>query len=547
MMRRALWAVCVSLTVMLAASCGPETPDAWNQPYELEGPVEAKGELIYLNQTLEQLHILEPGKSNGSVDLTVSTVSTGKKPTKMALSPSKESLYLVNSGDKSLSVYDLTSEDFSRSTVELDSAYDRITVDPAGEFVVLSFTGRSNSECIACNLNEIAILDLRKGVPDQAKHVTLPKRAQDIVFADEFNLDGSKQRLAAALSPSQISLIDLQALMADNKDDGVREVPLTVSQAEQIKQPKQAVFDVTPNSKSSNTISLYLLTVGGNDVTQVAIQPSARKESNLKFDLSVNQLAAGTNPSAMTILDLPEAGTRLLTLDSRRPQFHLVDVKSGEGSSFSLPLTSAASDLLVYNTVVSTTEGEKTETRVLAWSRNSPLVAVIRPASIAIADDNPTVGRSVEAIRLDSVPSSVRMDKSAERERALALHGQQSGGFSVLNLQATENNAISIQGAALGDIEFAGPVAWGVFSGKPNFGKFNLETGHPTTYPLPSAGDDIFFDSEDGLIAVDHGRPEGEFTVIDINKAKADETAKNARVFQGVFVQDLLQTEFPED
>lgn len=531
----------LALTAGALAGCGDETPAGWDEPLEISEPLEAGDRLVYLNRTLEQVQVLEPARSGDSFKLRDTRVPTGAEPTELALSTDDSKLFVINSGDETLGIYDLSGEDIERQTVDIDSAYDQITVDPAGEFVLLSFSGSPGSGCVACNLNEIGVVDLRGDEPT-ATFDTLNKRAEELVFAESFELAGGQQRLAAALSPSQITVIDLKALLEGDRQNGLREVPLTKSQAEQVKDPEQAVFDVTPDTEGSETIHLYVRTRGSDDVTQVSIKPSARMDAERKFDVSVNQLAAGNSPAAMTVLDL-ESGTRLLTLDGQRPRFHLVDVKSGEGSSFALPMNATADDLLVYETVVETGDGnEGPETRVLASSTSSPLVAVIRPSTISITGDNPTVGRSVEAIRLDGVPRVIRRDETVEFERAIAIHSGNQAGFSVLNLQPGENSAVFIQGASLSDLTFASSVAWGVFQGKENFGRFDLERGHPTVFELPAPGQRIFLDREEQLVVVEHASQIGEFTVVDAN----DPAPQNGKLFQGIFLQDLFTQPIPD-
>jgi hypothetical protein len=292
---------------------------------------------------------------------------------------------------------------------------------------------------------------------------------------------------------------------------------------------------VTPSEQAPNTVSLYLLTDTGSDVTQVAIQPSINQDSPRKFDLSVNQLAAGQQPGRMTLLELPQ-GDRLLTISETQTEFTIVDIESGESSTFDLPMTSPATQLLTYRTAV---DGEP-ETRVLAYSPRSPLVSVIRPESIAVGSDTPTVGRSVVAVRLKAAPSRIEMDMTADTERAIAYHGGISSGFTVLNLRT--NRAVPIQGAALGDVTFSGPFAYGVFRGTADFGIFDLSNGHPTDYPLPMEGQRIFVLEDQELILVDHGRREGAFTVF----RGGEEPSKDAaRVFENVFLRDLLGQELP--
>ncbi len=540
----------VSLVAALAslvalAGCGPEPAPEWDEPFRVDGPVETDRAMIYLNRTRESLHILEPDTSENPVGLERNDVATGPDPHRMALSADEDRLFVLNHGDSTLSVFELDSSVHERNDVALDSNFDRITVDPAGEFLILSFSGDGRSDCLACNLNEIGIVDLRDGVPERARTETLPKRAEEIVFAPGFSLDGTSHRLAAALSPSQISVLDLPELVADNDNDGVRKVPLTVSQAERVRAPREALFHLPPTDDDTprQSISLYVLTTNQDDVTQVSIAPAADPEGDRKFDLSINQLAAGRQPTAMTILEFPEKGTRLLTLDGDRPRFHLIDVDSGESSGFSLPLSRPASDLLSYE-VASAGDDAGPESRLLAWTPDSGLLAVIRPSEIAIGGEEPTAGRSVQAIRLDQAPASLRLDASADRRRAIAVHAAPGGGFTVVELDDDDHDTITIQGASLGDVQFAGPVAFGLFEDRPNFGRFELADGHPTNFPLPRAGDHIFYDADDGLVVVDHGATAGDFTVADIDPDAPDSTPDRSRVFEGVFTRNLLDHQF---
>ncbi|MFU8802424.1 MAG: hypothetical protein ACNA8W_01320, partial [Bradymonadaceae bacterium] len=478
------------------AACGPETSERWDQPLQISAPLTLGDDLVYLNQTFEQLQVVRPVTRSGEVELETLNLPTGKTPTKMAKADDDSAVYLINEGDRTLSVFDMTAAEPVRSDVRLDSPYDVITVDPEGEYILLGFSGATNQRIIARNLNEIGIVDMRGGVPEEARFVTLFSRAQNIHFAPPFSLGGQDQRLAVSLAPSEITIIDLNE---DDELNSLRAVPLTISQADAIKNPVAAVFDVTPNPSAPNTVSLYVLTDRGEDITQIVIQPSVREDSPRKFDISVNQLAAGQTPGQMAVLDLP-AGTRLLTLDRERPRFTLVDVASGEGATFDLPLTSAATKLIVYRAQV--LGEDRVETRVLAYSERSPLLAVIRPESIAVSGDTPTVGRTVEAIRAKAAPSLVRMDDATEQDRAIAFHQGSQDGFTVLNLRT--NRAIPIQGEALRDIIFDGARGFGVFTNSPHFVHFDLETGHPTVFDLPEAGRRIFLSQDRTRVIVEH-------------------------------------------
>ncbi|QDG51967.1 hypothetical protein FIV42_14835 [Persicimonas caeni] len=526
------------LSAALLGACGDDDhSEEWDNSLRVGQPLRANGDLLFVNENLQQVVRLQPKRSGEEIDLEIDRASTGADPGARALSADESQLFVVNEEldeqGASLSVYDLSGESLSAQTVGLDSAYDRLSVDPEGEFLLLSFTG-GGGNFVARNLNELGIVDLRDGIADdeEASFQTLSNRPRDIIFAPKFTLDGSEQRLAASLAESEVTIIDL---LAEDEANRLREVPLTISQADQVRTPTQAIFDVTPEESMPNTVSLYLLTDTGQDITHVAIQPSIRQDANRKFDISVNQLAAGNNPARMKLLELDEQGSRIIAIDQNRPEFTMIDVQSGESSTFDLPMTAPAEDLLVYQTSV---DGEP-ETRVLAWSSRSPLVSVIRPESIAISDDTPTLGRSVEAIRLKAAPSRVQLDEETNGERAIVHHAGLGAGFTVLNLRT--NRAVPIQGASLGDIYFGQVYAYGVFRGEPYFGLFDLETGHPTAFELPKEGERIYLDGEDELLVVQHADRTGSFTLLNATNP----IPENAKVFNDIFLENLFGQELP--
>jgi hypothetical protein len=545
--------VLVSLLVPLLAACGDDNhSDAWNESLTVGEPLRANGDLLYVNENFEQVFRLKPERSGSEIRLDIDRAPTGADPGARALSADESRLFVVNEKlddqDASLSVFDLTGDGLTAQTVALDSPYDRLSVDPEGEFLLLSFTGGGEG-FVARNLNELGVVDLRDGIgadeeaqSQQTSFETLSSRPSEIVFAPKFELGGSEQRLAATLSPSEVTIVDL---LADDAENRLREVPLTISQADQVRTPTQAIFDVTPEESTPNTVSLYLLTDTGQDITHVSIQPSLDESATRKFNLTVNQLAAGSRPVRMKLLELgdSESGeprTRLIAIDGNQPRFTMIDVQSGESSTFDLPMTAPAEDMLVYQTTV---DGEP-ETRVLAWSSRSALVSVIRPESIAISDDTPTLGRSVEAIRLKAAPSQVQLDEAGSgsaqaSERAIAYHPGLDAGFTVLNLHT--NRAVRIEGASLGDVFFGQTYAFGVFRGEPYFGLFDLTTGHPNVYELPKEGQGIYLDAEDDLLVVEHDDRTGSFTLLNAQNP----TPENARVFNDVFLENLFAQELP--
>lgn len=524
--------------------CGPEFtgPDAVKERLKISAGQEVNGGIFFVNQSFEQVLRLRPERNGEEIDLKVDRHATGEDPGVFGLSFDRSTLFVVNEQrdqqGASLSLFDTGQDTLSAQTISLDSPYDRLSADPAGEFLLLHFSGDSG-DFIARNLNEVGIIDLRGDDLDgsAAQFETLSNRARGVEFAPPFELAGERQRLAAALSPSAVTIIDL---LDEDPKNRLREVPLTISQADQVRTPVQAIFDVSAAGQdegADESASLYLLSDIGDDITRVTIQASA---SERKFDLSVNQLAAGKDPARMQLLDLGEGGARLIAIDGSQPRFTMVDVETGESATFELPMTAAATDLLVYQVVDERASEPAAETRVLAWSERSNLAAVIRPESIAVNTQTPTLGRSVEAIRLENTPESVRLDESSSAARAVVRYsGGLRAGFAMLDLE--NNRAIPVQGASLGALFFGEQYAYGVFRGEPYFGVFDLETGHPSTFELPAEGSDIYLDEASELVVVQHGDPTGSFTLLNA----LNPSASKARVFNHIFIEDLFEQELP--
>lgn len=225
----------------------------------------------------------------------------------------------------------------------------------------------------------------------------------------------------------------------------------------------------------------------------------------------------------------------MLSLDASRPQFSLVDTVSDVSVTFPLPSNAAAEHLLVYSTVIEDGGETREEVRVLAYSTYSPLVSVIRPETISIDGDTPVLGRSVEAIRLDLAPSQIKL-ATGRGDQAIVFHKEFGAGFTLLNL--ARNSDVPIQGGALHDVLFDGLFAYVVYTNLPNLTIF-ADDGHPTNFDLPKRGSHVFLDQEDELILIEHPSETGEFTVLDAN----DPRPENTRFYRAVFLDQLFQQE----
>ena len=523
--------LCGSLLGVVAGCEPPEYRTQWQDAYDVDGPYKAaNGAMVYVHRSFGQVIRVQPGEPGGEVSVLGDRLELGGKLTSSLIDEQGETLFVMDATER-LHRIDLSDPvQMNVKSVELASAYDKLSLDPQGEFLLLSFSpGESSGTVIARNLNEVGIIDLR-GDELEARFITLSTRGQQFVFAPKFELGGESRRLVAALSDSEVTILDL---LAEDDANVLREVPLTLSEAEQIKRPVQAIFDVTPEPSLPDTVSLYVLTNRGSDITQVSIQPSARQDATYTFDLSVNQLAAGANPGQMALLELPARGARLMALDRSSAAFTMVDVESGEGATFTLPMARAATQMVVYTASRREGSDETEEVRVLAYSPESPVVTVIRPETISISGDQPTLGQSVEAIRLEKNPLRVEYDADAAANRAVVFHSGFSSGFTILDLEA--NRDIPIEGFALNDVIFDGSYAYGVLNTR-NMVAFELDTGHPTVFDLPYEAEHVTLDASEGLLLLEVNGRDGGFVAFDAEEP----TPENAIVREGVFLDETL-------
>ena len=288
--RSALKMLVAGMLVFASIGCQSEFNETWNASLDIVGPFESNGDFIYVNRTLGEVLRVDGVKEDGSPKIELDRAKTGARPGSVKLSPDGQTLFVVNRDDETLSVVDLSGDDLEVTTLELNNAYEVLTLDPRGEYLLLSFSGVAQEGVIARNVNQIGIVDLTQNELS-ARFVTLASRARALIFADPFELGGEEQRLVAALSDSEVTLIDL-LVGAEDPENQLREIPLTISEADAIRTPTKAVFDVTPSEDLPDTINLYVLTQGDDDVTQISVQPSVREDALFKFNISVNQLAS---------------------------------------------------------------------------------------------------------------------------------------------------------------------------------------------------------------------------------------------------------------
>lgn len=517
----------LGLIIAALLGCGGEVLDGYNQPLDLGEPGAVSEGMVYLDQNFDELVMVRPGLEEDVPTLDVIRVEAGDGAARMVASADGRELYVLNDGERSLSIFEIESQEIGRVDLELDTTYDVINVDPHGEFVILSNSGNRRDDAIVQNLNEVAIVDLRDPDPS-VRFLSLVTRAQNLEFLPPFTLDGQEERLVVALADSQVTLVDLNA---EAGADQQRRIPLTISQADQVRRPQQVVFEQY-QSEGSERVSLFVVTDNDSDITEITIQPAIREAQTLKFDLSVNQLAAGNRPGRIAMVETRQ-GRRLLALDSSAATFTMVDVVSGESATFDLRIGSPATNLIIYEVPV---PGEEIlEPRILAYSPQSSLVAIIRPDAIALGTETPTTGQAVQNIRLTtSTPSRVVLDPRPESGRAIVFHAGSNDGFTILNLESLTE--APIQGFPLRDVLFDGGQAFGLFANASYLVRINLNEAYAREIELPARPQSLHLGPDGETLLVRHEGASGRFTVMPVTEP----TAEKSRVFEQVFLRNVL-------
>ena len=532
-MRWTLPAVGIACVAMLAVvGCGEfEAHPGWDEPLDPEGPYEMEEGVVFLDRAFNDLMVMRSTLDDGEPQLELDRHELGEAPGEPAVSEDGSELYVVNRGElpgeETLSIFEVDEEGVEETTVPLDNLYDEITVDPEGEFILLAYTGQRDT--VLQPLNVLGVVDLRGSEPEYRTMTIDRMRVESPEFIDPFEMDGQSERFAVLTATNQVVMVDLDAA---EEQRGFRRVYLTTDQTQQV-EPTDFVFQ-PPQADNPGQASLFVLDNHTADVTQVSVQPAIDPDSAHRFDLSINQLAAGDDPQAVEVVELDDAGQRLVALDGRSAQFTMVDVSSGESATFDLSMPHAPTGMKQYSRIDE--DGEKP--RILVYSTRSPLVEIIRPEVISVGGDSPSLGESVVQILLEAPPSQVHVDD--ESNRAVLPHDGGDDGFSLLNLE--EKRHFAWHGTNFSEVVFdeQTDMAFGLFDASPHIARLDPGGESSREYSLPDVPETLFIAPGDDALVVQHPGDSGRFTAVASDAFDQHGALfEDAVLFEQVFLRDL--------
>jgi len=269
--------------LLAAAGCGTRG-DAWDRPFETDGPVAAAGQVAFLQRTAGVLGWIDPTRGGPPSHRDVTAHAR-------AFAPWAEGVLVAGGrGDAPvLEVVRLPAGTLRR--IPLDAAWDRIEVAPDGTRAILLFGAAGTAPVGAApvrNPNEVAVVDPAAGTATTVIFQTEALAPREVVFAD-----GSP--LVAILFDNAIALVDAA------RPERLRTIPLKLRDGAALR-PAQAFF-------SPGGGFLFVQAAGTDDV--IALEIAAGGEA---LDVAINFLFAAGLSDLQAIAVAPPLGEAVVAL-----------------------------------------------------------------------------------------------------------------------------------------------------------------------------------------------------------------------------------------
>ncbi|MBN1605318.1 MAG: hypothetical protein JW940_01720 [Polyangiaceae bacterium] len=383
------------------------------------------------------------------------------------------------------------------------AAFDRIHQSPDGSYVVLRRT--TSGRQLVQNLNEVAVVAVDK-TPDEesaVSFVTLERPPMHVVFSDKFSIDGQKRRLAAVLSSSLITLIDL-----DHLEWHPTLVDLSTAQGAEVA-PMQVLFDAPSNR-------IFVRGDGASDVFVLRLLPRKQVASRSDFATAVDIVAAGRSPTDMALYDLDERRYLFVTLPSSNSAM-MVDVATSRTSTILLP--GPMDRVLTRN--VATDVG--TEPVALVWNDKGVQLATVRLD---------LVGQDSESAVLELPSTQYRIRRMLEPDPGGKLLCLLEGpGLAIVDPAAGTVAPYATE-TVLADalVDAQRRRLWVAPPGQDRAAYVDIRDGATSEIQLDARFAVPILMTRNGVLALVHDDPLGYVTFVDV-EAPSRETAWSARGF----------------
>jgi hypothetical protein len=411
-------------------------------------------------------------------------------------------------------------------TYTVASPFNALAQDADGRFAITYFRAGAASERLLFNPNQIAVVDLT-AAPSERNPVLRTVRSfggvpNAVVFSPPMMINGAARSLAVVLSDAYVTLLDLT-----NPTRSEISVRLTLPEDTRAIRPSQVLFD-------GEQATVYVRAAASNDVYAlrlVSVTPDGPQGND--FRPSINQLAAGLNPSDMALIG-EAAERKLLVVSPGSRDARVIDARAN--TTVTIPLTAAATRILLFRG--SSPRDPMPAPRALLVGDASSAAAV---SFLELTDITARRGQNVETVPLPRAASAVL--PLPERDAVMIGHAtnESTGQISLLDLTRRTVSPILAE-VSLNDARFDSDRQrlWVAPRGTTRVGWIDLRTFSPGELRLDQPVTGVFplpgpMGAPGRVVALHEGN-EGALTLLDA----ADLRRETARTLRGFLLDNLL-------
>lgn len=430
------------------------------------------------------------------------------------VAPSPGTLHAIPAGGTAMRTYTVA------------SPFNALAQSDDGRFAIAHFRTDVAAVRLLFNPNQIAVVDLAAPPSDRNPALRTVRSfggvPNGVVFSPPMRLNGAARTLAVVLSDAYVTLLDLA-----NPGRPEISVRLTLPEDPRAIRPTQVLFD-------AEQATVYVRASASNDVYALRLVPvTPDGPQGNDFRPSINQLAAGLNPSDMALIG--EASARkLLVVSPGSRDARVIDAVAN--TTVTIPLDAAATRILLFTGA--SPRDPNPAPRALLYGDRSTAAAV---SFLELTDIDARRGQNVEAVRL---PASVNALLSLPGRDAVMIDhppGEAAGRLSLLDLTRRTVSPIVAE-VSLGGARFDSDRQrlWVAPRGNTRVGWVDLRTfspdelrlDEPVTAVIPLPGPM----GAAGRVVALHEGAEGAVTVLDA----ADLRRETARTIRGFLLDNLL-------
>lgn len=467
------------LLLVVASACGGREA-SWDAPMVVDGSLRSVGlsqSVVVADPGLDRVLLL---KADDAQSLRVNPATVGKSLRSLVRVPGQERVLALSRGVQprlsasdekpSLSVLSPNSASPVVARYELEPGFEQMTVDPQGQWVVL--TGDGSDQSGINNPNELILIDITDSRFEPIRKTLASFGSQPLryTFTTELQFpNGSSGRLLLIETERDLKVLNL----ADPSSNEIT-VQFQRTQSNQVATPAGLSYhDGDPGLNDDARIAVRF--EGQSDVILIEMLADAERP----FKLLPQLVDAGGVPSALEIVQTDE-GIRLAALLPIASQVVLIDPATTLGQVIDLPAGYSQFTRVTADSAAASGD------EALLWGENVPSIAFW-----SLGEIGQQAFRSVEILELQvGVGGVLPMTNDTRRRLLKTSNGTQ---FFVLDLDRRQAFPMDTQfGSVQLRLSPDGRRAWAFAPGSFEFGLVDLQSMHVTSVRTDVPPDELY-------------------------------------------------------